>query len=126
MCIFACLINSSFYLSVLNSKVFSSMDHIAQENLKKSVSMMEVLFQELYRNSVEIRQLEIVISERHTFIYVAKIFEDHADDRIPLTSQAVENLLLCREKDLKALEEVTCTVQKLARMFEEMNKSMYL
>lgn len=102
------------------------MDPIAKENLRKSVSMMEVLFQDLYRNSVVVRQLEIIIPERQTFITVAQIFEKNAEDKIPLTYKAVENLLLCREKDVKALEGVTCTVQTLARLFEEINKSMFL
>lgn len=102
------------------------MDLIAQENLGKSVSIVERLFWDLKTDIVVVGHLEIIISQRNTYISVAKVYEQHAEDRIPLTSKALENLLMCREKDLKALEETTSTVQKLVRLFEEINKSMYL
>ena len=102
------------------------MDLIAQDNLRKSVAIVEGLFRDLYTDIVVVGHLEIIISQRNRFISVARVYEQHAEDRIPLASKAFENLLMCREKDLKALEETTSTVQKLARLFEEINKSMYL
>jgi hypothetical protein len=84
---------------------------------------MTSLFQKLSNNAVSIAQLELLCSRKETFIAVACVFELYEDKNIPLTSSALENLLLCREKDLKCLGDVIGTVEILQFLFKEICES---
>lgn len=111
------------YVSVLKKEVIQSMDKTAQHNLSRSVSLMESLFKKLLKNEVRIEVLELITSKKETFLAVAQVFEKFNDKSIPLTSSALENIVSCREKDLKRLQEVITTVQKLHFFFREISES---
>lgn len=111
------------YVSVLKKRVIQRMDETAQHNLSRSVSLMESLFKKLLRNEVRIEMLELITSKKETFLAVAQVFENFNDKSLPLTSAALENIVSCREKDLKRLQEVITTVQKLQFFFREISES---
>lgn len=113
------------FFVVRKTKVFEDMDPDAKQKLTHSMSIMTSLFQKLSKNAVPIVQLELICSRRETFIAVACVFEKYEDKSIPLTISALENLLLCREKDLKCLEEVVSTVEKLQFLFKEICESKF-
>lgn len=99
------------------------MDQSAQRDLSRSVTLMGLLFQNLLRNTVEIEMLEFITTKKDTFLAVAQVFEKHKETSLPLTSSALKNIVLCREKDLKRLQEVITTVQKLQFFFKEIGES---
>lgn len=45
------------------------------------------------------------------------------NENLPLTTAAFENLLFCRDKDLKSVEEVIRTVEKLQFLLKEISES---
>lgn len=122
---FSFIYNSPFSLfySVLKKEVIQSMDETARHSLSRSVSLMESLFQKLRRNEVRIEMLELITSKKDTFLAVAQVFENYNDKSLPLTSLALENIVSCREKDLKRLQEVIHTVKKLQFFFREISES---
>lgn len=99
------------------------MDRSAQDNLSRSFTLTESLFQDLYNNTVKIKHLELIIEKKETFLAVANVVEKYKNSSIPLTSSALKNILLCREKDLKVLEDVIATVRKLQYFFREIRES---
>lgn len=103
--------------------VIAWMDQSAQRDLSRSVTLMGLLFQNLLRNTVEIEMLEFITTKKDTFLAVAQVFEKYKETSLPLTSSALKNIVLCREKDLKRLQEVITTVQKLQFFFKEIGES---
>jgi hypothetical protein len=99
------------------------MEQVAKQKLTHSMSIMTSLFQKLSNNAVSIAQLELLCSRKETFIALACVFEKYEDKNIPLTSSELENLLLCREKDLKCLGDVIGTVEILQILFKEICES---
>lgn len=67
--------------------------------------------------------LEFITTKKDTFLAVAQVFEKYKETSLPLTSSALKNIVLCREKDLKRLQEVITTVQKLQFFFKEIGES---
>lgn len=112
-----------YYFPVLGKVVIAGMNQSAQHNLYRSVTLIESLIQHLLRNAIKIEMLELIISKKDTFLAVAQVFEKYKDTSLPLTSSALENIVLCREKDLKRLQEVITTVQKLQFLFKEISES---
>lgn len=84
---------------------------------------MESLFRDLYNNTVKIKLLELIIGKKETFLAVANVVERYKNSSILLTSSALKNTLLCREKDLKVLEDIIATVRKLQYFFREIRES---
>lgn len=103
--------------------VIAGMDQSARRYLSRSVTLMGLLFQNLLRNTVEIKMLELITAKKDTFLAVAQVFEKYKETSLPLTSSALKNIVLCREKDLKRLQEVKTTVQKLQFFFKEISES---
>lgn len=99
------------------------MDHTAQENLDRSVMILRALCWSLYENTVIVETLEFIISKKEVFLAVVNVFENCGNENIPLISSEFENLLLCRDKDLKSLEEVVRTVEKLQFLLKEISES---
>lgn len=99
------------------------MDLVAKEKLAHSISIMTSLFQKLSNSEIQIVQLELICSKKETFIAVANVFEKHQSSSVPLTIDALDNQLQCREKDLKCLEEIISTVKKLQFLFKEISDS---
>lgn len=95
------------------------MDAAAQYKLCRSVELMRYSFQDFSENSITIGLLELIIAKKVTFLAVAKVFEEHQEESLPLTTHALEKALSCREKDLQALEEVLATVRTLLYFFKE-------
>lgn len=102
------------------------MDQTAQDKLSRSVILMGSLFQEFCKNAIKIELLELIIAKKATFLAVAKVFEEHQEASLPLTTHAFEKILSCREKDLKTLEEVLATVRTLLYFFKEISDSKLL
>lgn len=111
------------FFSVLEKVVIAGMDQSARRYLSRSVTLMGLLFQNLLRNTVEIEMLELITAKKDTFLAVAQVFEKYKETSLPLTSSALKNIVLCREKDLKRLQEVKTTVQKLQIFFKEISES---
>lgn len=97
------------------------MEPTSQEMLRRSVEIFTNLFKELHKNTVKVETLEMIISKKDIFLAVAEVIEKITKN-LPLTSFAFENLLLCREKDLKRLVEVIGTVEKLQFLFKEISE----
>lgn len=98
------------------------MDRIAKENLQKSMEIFKSLFKDLKVHNVSVCVMEFIISEKDMLFAVADLFENHFDDSHPLRRSELENILLCREKDLKALKEVYETVVILRFFFRVIYK----
>lgn len=99
------------------------MDHSARRDLSRSVTLMGSLFQNLLRNTIKFEKLELITAKKDTFFAVAQVFEKYKETSLPLTSSALKNIVLCREKDLNRLQEVLTTVQKLQFLFKEISES---
>lgn len=99
------------------------MDPAAQGNLDRSVMIMRTLCLNLYENTVNVETLGFIISKQTVFLAVTNVFEKYQHENLPLTTSAFENLLSCREKDLKSLEEVIKTVEKLHFLLKEISES---
>lgn len=95
------------------------MDETARYKLWRSVMLMGSLFQDISENTITIELLELIIAKKATFLAVGKVFEEHQEASLPLTTQALEKTLSCREKDLKTLEEVLATVRTLLYFLKE-------
>lgn len=108
---------------MLGNTLIENMDQSARDNLSRSFTLTESLFQDLYNNTVKIKHLELIIEKNETFLAVANVVEKYKNSSIPLTSSALKNTLLCREKDLKVLEDVIATVRKLQYFFREIRES---
>lgn len=102
-----------------NRGIFANMDETAKYKLSRSVHLMGSLFQDFSKNTITIELLELIIAKKGTFLAVAKVFEEHLEERLPLTTHALEKTLSCREKDLKTLEEVLATVRTLLYFLKE-------
>lgn len=105
------------------SDIFRMMEPSAQNNLDRSVRILRALCWSLYENTVDVGTLAFIISKKENFLAVANVFERCKNENLPLTTAAFENLLLCRDKDLKSLEEVISTVEKLQFLFKEISES---
>ena len=116
--------NKYFFL-VLQSEILKLMDHKAITNLEKSLSILRELFMDLHQHRVSIEVLGLVTSKKEMFLTVTDLFEQYQNDSLPMTSSAYRNLLLCREKDLKNLNEVIRTVETLQMFFEEISESKF-
>lgn len=114
-----------FNFLVLQSEIFKLMDHKATANLEKSLSIMGELFMDLHQHRVSIEVLGLVTSKKEFFLTVTDLFEKYQNDSLPMTSSAYRNLLSCREKDLKTLNEVIRTVETLQMFFEEISESKF-
>ena len=115
-----------FYLSiVLQSEIFQMMEPEAKDNLERSLSIMRTICVELYQHHVSIEVLYLLISKKEMFLAVTDLFEKHQSECLPIMSSAYKNLLLCREKDLKTLNEVMTTVETLRFFFEEIRESKF-
>lgn len=112
-----------FCLAVLKKNIFTMMDPTAQSNLERSVMILRTLYWSLYENTVNVETLGFIISKQKVFLAVTNVFEECPNENLPLTTSAFENLLLCREKDLKSLEEVIRTVEKLHFLLKEISES---
>lgn len=113
-----------FFL-VLQSEIFKLMDHKAIANLETSLSILRKLFMDLHQHRVSIEVLGLVTSKKEIFLTVTDLFEQYQNDSLPMTSSAYRNLLSCREKDLKTLNEVIRTVETLQMFFEEISESKF-
>lgn len=105
-----------------NTNIFQNVDQIAKENLQKSLEILKSLFKDLKVHNVSVCVMEFIISEKDMLFAVADFFQNHFGDSHPLRRSELENILLCREKDLKALKEVYKTVVILRIFFRVINK----
>lgn len=101
------------------------MDETAQYKLCRSVMLMGCLFQDFSKNTITIEVLELIIAKKVTFLAVAKVFEEHQEASLPLTTHALEKTLTCREKDLQALGEVLATARTLLYFLKEIRNRKF-
>lgn len=99
------------------------MDPTAKDYLNRSVMILRTLCLSLYENTVNVQTLEFIISKKEVFLEVVKVFENCRNESLPLITSEFENLLSCRDKDLRSLEEVVRTVEKLQFLFKEISES---
>lgn len=99
------------------------MDPTAQDYLNRSVMILKTLCSSLYENTVNVQTLEFIISKKEVFLEVVKVLENCRNESLPLITSEFENLLSCRDKDLRSLEEVVRTVEKLQFLFKEISES---
>ncbi|XP_062570766.1 E3 ubiquitin-protein ligase RNF213-like isoform X2 [Saccostrea cucullata] len=119
-------LNSPIYPKCLEAylyktRVFADMNSAAKEKLQRSVTIMKSLFHKLSKNDLHITCLELICSRKETFISVATVFENHENISMPLTISALNNMLMCREKDLNFAEEIITTVEKLQFLFKDIS-----
>lgn len=105
------------------TNIFRMMEPSAQYNLDRSVKILRALCWSLYANTVDVETLALIISKKEIFLAVANVFEMCINENLPLTTAAFENLLFCRDKDLKSVEEVIRTVEKLQFLLKEISES---
>ena len=101
------------------------MDFEAERNLETSLSIMRTIFVDLHQHDVTIEVLNLLISKKEMFLAVTDLFEKHQSKCLPIMSSAYKTLLLCREKDLKTLDEVMTTVETLRIFCEEIKESKF-
>lgn len=99
------------------------MDPTAQDYLNRSVMILKTLCSSLCENTVNVQTLEFIISKKEVFLEVVKVLENCRNESLPLITSEFENLLSCRDKDLRSLEEVVRTVEKLQFLFKEISES---
>ena len=91
----------------------------AKNNLQDSLTILHSVIWDLHKHCVSIEVLEIVISEKEMFFAILDLFET-CD--LPRKPSSFRNLVLCREKDLKALKAVIRTVEILQIFFKEIRE----
>lgn len=97
------------------------MDPIAKQNVNKSVSILRTLLENLDQHKVCCADLKQIISAKNVLFDIATLFEKYYADPHILKRKDLEHLLLCREKDLQALEEMTQTAEILRSLFRDIN-----